>query len=489
MPFAKACKVTSSLKLEGNRVPDGGWGHIVYQKYSSDEKIETFSAVPVPEEPYQPLYELWKRAGFDPFPAVKKTKHHVPGFVLKPREKKTIYHCDHAAAVIGIRIHAADFERSDLVGLSIAAKWDGVAAVDANFGCFFHNELGYHPTSYLLAQMGADGEYANYYPMPFAKSGEIEIINHTEREIVFDGCDVADTEEFNSLYREGEFGYFTSTPYYTKKHTEGADNIIAQISGSGHVAGVVITASGRTPDDRASCEGNVRVHIDGKRTPQVESDGSESYVCYGWGFKFPPSCHPSAGYDGIRYQCENEWSMARMCIGDCYPFNSSLRFGIQSAGCNDEYMNHSGMVFYYDSRKGIIEEQIQQIETGSKALTSVFEGDDDDTLVTMKGDYGKTVSFDTELPENNHTLSIHRISDQFKARQRAKVLVDGVACPTDWVFADSNLHQRWLEDEYVLPASVLTGKNQVHIDLVPVAAEEGEEVTWNVFGLTVHAIR
>ena len=54
--------------------------------------------------------------------------------------------------------------------------------------------------------------------------------------------------------------------------------------------------------------GDVRVYIDGKRTPQVESDGSESYVCYGWGFPTPPEVHPMGGYDGLS---DNPWSMTR----------------------------------------------------------------------------------------------------------------------------------------------------------------------------------
>ena len=49
-----------------------------------------------------------------------------------------------------------------------------------------------------------------------------------------------------------------------------------------------------------SCEGDVRIYIDGKRTPQVESDGSESYVCYGWGFPTPPEVHPMGGMTVFR---------------------------------------------------------------------------------------------------------------------------------------------------------------------------------------------
>lgn len=37
-----------------------------------------------------------------------------------------------------------------------------------------------------------------------------------------------------------------------------------------------------------TCEGDVRIHIDGIKTPQVESDGSESYICYGGDSRLRP---------------------------------------------------------------------------------------------------------------------------------------------------------------------------------------------------------
>ena len=91
-----------------------------------------------------------------------------------------------------------------------------------------------------------------------------------------------------------------------------------------------------------TCEGDVRIHIDGIKTPQVESDGSESYICYGWGFPTPAECNPSGGYDGLS---DNPWSMTRLCLGDSYPFYSQLDFNIESGESNNQYLEHLGDCF------------------------------------------------------------------------------------------------------------------------------------------------
>ena len=79
----------------------------------------------------------------------------------------------------------------------------------------------------------------------------------------------------------------------------GTDSPIAAIQGRGRWLLPILHV---TPNahDIISCEGDVRIYIDGKRTPQVESDGSESYVCYGWGFPTPPEVHPMEGMTVFR---------------------------------------------------------------------------------------------------------------------------------------------------------------------------------------------
>lgn len=113
-----------------------------------------------------------------------------------------------------------------------------------------------------------------------------------------------------------------------------------------------VTCYGERPNI-ITCEGDVRVYIDGNRTPKVESDGSESYVCFGWGFPTPPEVHPFGGYDGLK---DNPWSMTRLCINDYYPFYRSLEFNIESGEYNNQYLEHEGTIFYYGKSTPILEQ-------------------------------------------------------------------------------------------------------------------------------------
>ena len=92
-------------------------------------------------------------------------------------------------------------------------------------------------------------------------------------------------------------------------------------------------------------EGDVHVTIDGNRSPRVESDGSESWILYGPGFRHGPQSNPFSGYasgeKGI------PWSMVRQLLGDYYPFESELTFDIEHGENDQNDMVHSGTLFYY----------------------------------------------------------------------------------------------------------------------------------------------
>ena len=167
-------------------------------------------------------------------------------------------------------------------------------------------------------------------------------------------------------------------------------------------------------------------------------------------------------------------------MGEKYPFLSGVRFQIESGGCNDVYMEHSGMVFYY-GRDEVRLRLIQSIQTGSEeseressyqeqggvrlSLCSFFEGDDDDDAVSKEGYcWMEDGSFRTDseafgsrftvrLPEGICSLILRRVSDQKQGRQRAAVWVDGIRLPNDWYVPDRNEYKRWLEDEYTIPGS------------------------------------
>lgn len=500
MPFAVSVKITSTVKLEGcdRTKGEGGWGHVIFRQFESPENISTFQPEETPV--LNSLTALWKNAGSCIHRLTAPRRQRTGPLELPPGRQIPLFTLRQAGAIAGLRFLISEFNRLDLADLILTAVWDDHSRPDLEvpFGCLFSNELGYHSVRYLLSGMDTDGYFYNYYPMPFSHNCRLYLKNQGSRTVSFLFSEILWTKEWNSFYRENGFLYFRNTPYAVRKHTEGADSIIGRARGSGHIVSSVITAFGETPDSRADCEGDVRVYLDGIRTPQIESDGSESYSCYGWGFETPQEYNPASGYDGHEHK---DWSMHRSLMGDWYPFYQEFIFGVESGGANDLYMEHSGTVFYYGRDEALIRpagildlglpESLRQFQyscPGSwtpAAQTFYFEGDDDHIPVTLTGNYSsRERSFLVTLPEPCCGLILRRVSDQGLGRQKALVYVDETAIDISlWYCPDTNCHKRWLEDEFWIPGSYLKGKTSVRIRIVPIAADPSDtSVFWNDFG-------
>ena len=93
--------------------------------------------------------------------------------------------------------------------------------------------------------------------------------------------------------------------------------------------------------------------------------------------------------------------MVRFMTGDCYPFLESVRFGIESGEDNRaNYLEHSGAVLYYGQDEASERENGFTCADGTPVtLTSYFEGDDDETPVTLTGRYPRTgCAFRMDVP-------------------------------------------------------------------------------------------
>lgn len=312
MPFRNGCRITSSVKLEGPHRDkgQGGWGHVVYHSYPTAQGIETFTG----KEDYSSLVRQWKQTGVDP-KIGKDRMFRMSEKKLAPGESLSLIDVHEGGVINSLKLYMAGMNPDRLQDVWIRVKWDNHEREDVlcPIGCFFGNSLGYNNTRYLLMGATTDGWFYNYFPMPFWERAHVMLENRSGETVTLGFVEVGVGE--NSYDRENS-GYFRSSDYYTRKHTPGADSPIASIKGTGKMVVAHVTCYGERPHI-ITCEGDVRIHIDGIKTPQVESDGSESYICYGWGFPTPSECNPSGGYDGLS---DNPWSMTRLCLGDSYHF-------------------------------------------------------------------------------------------------------------------------------------------------------------------------
>lgn len=487
MPFRNGCRITSSVKLEGPHRDkgQGGWGHVVYHSYPTAQGIETFTG----KEDYSSLVRQWKQTGVDP-KIGKDRMFRMSEKKLAPGESLSLIDVYEGGVINSLKLYMAGMNPDRLQDVWIRMKWDNHEREDVlcPIGCFFGNSLGYNNTRYLLMGATTDGWFYNYFPMPFWERAHVMLENRSGETVTLGFVEVGVGE--NRYDRENS-GYFRSSDYYTRKHTPGADSPIASMKGTGKMVAAHVTCYGERPHI-ITCEGDVRIHIDGIKTPQVESDGSESYICYGWGFPTPAESNPSGGYDGLS---DNPWSMTRLCLGDSYPFYSQLDFNIESGESNNQYLEHLGIVFYYGQDK-ISLVKTDSIDMASKKslkrhkykvegdvsvemLTSCFEGDADDVEVTaMVHKFTGESSFRVKVLPNNHGVRLRRCSDQELPRQCARVWGDGQDAGV-WYLADSNPYKRWIEDEFEIPESLTRDKSVLNIRIVPESREEGCPMSWN----------
>ena len=295
-------------------------------------------------------------------------------------------------------------------------------------------------------------------------------------------------------YEQEKCGYFRTSRYCSRKHIEGADHIIGTIKGKGHLVCSVITGYG-SYDGEITCEGDVRIHTDGIGTPQIESDGSESHACYGWGFATPPETNPFSGYDG---RPNSPWCQVRTFLTDPIPFLTELRFGIESGGNNDQYMEHSGVLMYYgtempgmvltdeidigDENSRRSHRYVSEGNIGAVRLASYYEGDEDHVEIRDETIlFTARSSFQVRIIPENTGIRLRRRSDQLKKRQEARVWVDGVPVEErTWYFADGNPYKRWLEDEFEIPEKYTRGKETLSVSIEPLVQENGDTV-WNEY--------
>lgn len=471
MPFAKSLRITSSIKLEGNHTTGGGWGHAIWHSYPTARGISSFTG----KEEYTKLLELWRQVGTDPKPV---TGNEAAPFTetLPGRTTKTVFARKGEGSLAAIHLQIEPDTPASLGQLWIRISWEDetAPAVACPVGAFFGNEFGRNRVQTLMQGTGGDGRMYNYWPMPFWRSARIELENRgaPESRLTVSGTVVFKPATVQA-YPQARTGHFRASAYQpmTPK-VPGRDSHVATISGSGHVVAGLITA------EQSSCEGDVRVHIDGCGTPAVESDGSESWACYGWGFEFPPQANPASSYDGTD---SSVWSMLRLLMGDFYPFRTGLRLTVEGgAGDESGADPRSGLLFWYGEPEPAMtltdfldvgnpaseaEHDCQAAASTLWNLTSALEGEFDDVPVT---DTGRTLAgpsqFTVRIAPENRGILLRRRSDQFTRGQQARVLVDGqCVAERGWLYADGNPHFRWLEDEFLIPAAYTQGKTQITI--------------------------
>ena len=485
IPFARSCRITTDRECSKS-----AWGHVICQCYYDGRTVRTYDPK---DGAYIRLGRRLRQLGRNPIAMTNAAKTVATDFTLARGESRTVYADDASGLVAGIEVVTRDFDRADLSNLVVRAWWNGARQpdLDVPFGSLFANELGYGQVRTLLSGMGADGSYYDFHPMPYARGARIDFVNAGARAVRFDRVAVTRTREFDALYAARPCGVFRGRYLPPTPTRDLCDTVFAEVRGCGHVVGSTITTRHvRRRSHGSIWEGDARIHLDGLRTPSVESDGSESYSSYGWGYWDPPQSNPWSSYDCHEVR-GRDWSMARHLIGDAYPFSGSFRFGFEHGPENRFPLLPCGAVFWYGF-DGLDWRELEASRSPSAAdpvsLTSVFEGElAFRSPLTLRGRYGAATELRFTVPERTVRVIVRRVSDQRLPRQLARVSVNGrELADLPWFVQDCNPYHRWLEDDYPVAARNL---RPGEVNVIRIEPQPCDGVTsFNDFGYRVFAV-
>ncbi len=512
MPFTKHFKITSSLELKGGlkKEGEGGWGHVTYTLYDTPRDITPYTD----NEDISDLEYAVSHVGEDPKYNEQNELHKTGKHTICAggRQELVCRSGRGSVAAIKLSLSGENAVAATLGDLRLRMYWDGhtKADVDAPIGTFFGNEYGQTDCDHKLLMLGmkyvqgSSLEAYNYFPMPFWSNAKIELYNKGEKAITVDSVEIHFTPDSVVNYQQGEAGYFTSSKYYEKTdNVPSRNSLIATVDGTGLMVYGVLTGYNI---ENAGCEGDVRVFFDDRHSPEIQSDGSESWSSYGWGFVTPPQCNPFSAYNG-KPDVNSDWSEVRLTVGDSYFFNHRIRFELEHGNTNDGGGAHSGQIFCYvldGDARGVLTDSIDMADenalkshqyTAGKYESAVLNASYANGLQYVMTDktvhkaFSDKVSFELDvLPENNGIL-IKRTSSQEKGRQAATVSIDGATVEERiWYYGDYNPHCCWLDDYFLVPSKYTKGKKRITVTLAPMSFE-GAEVTWNHASFEVYSLK
>ncbi|SCF34826.1 DUF2961 domain-containing protein [Micromonospora chaiyaphumensis] len=484
MPYRDSMRITT----QNNPL----FHHVTYRTFADAAGVSRFN----PADPATDVLDMLRAAGTrDPKPAQPGATAVQSTVTVPAQGQASLASLTGPRAVTQLRLRVPDGAATEplLSGLRLRMTFDGRTTVDSPVGEFFGGGLGERFVRSLMFAMDAapGGWYSAWWPMPFRTAATLALVNTTGTTISGVQAEVTSApgaEWTQRLAADGSSGYFT-TQSRRAETVGGSDWTVADQAGRGRFVGVSQTMRGRIVggNTRNYLEGDERVYVDGSPTPQIHGTGTEDFYESGWYFNRGEYTGVFTGNTAHLLRtggCVDECDAAyRLMIGDAVPYGTALRFGIEHGPANDMPAEYASTAFLYTQRT-VATRRTDTLVTGDAAsrsahaytdsgaqaaLTSSFEGDDDTVAQT---DQVRTttapVSFRLAIDPANQGVRLRRQGDQRSGHQQAAVSVDGTPVGV-WLQPLGNDRQRWLADEFVLPAAATAGRSTVTVRLTPAA--------------------
>ncbi|MBO0803266.1 MAG: DUF2961 domain-containing protein [Nocardiopsaceae bacterium] len=386
----------------------------------------------------------------------------------------------------------------------IRIYWDGEStpSVDAPLGSFFGmGYFGAAPTRDVMMGMLDDGTMYMYFPMPFARSARIELVNEMQgsgdKPIPGVSYSITHRPFTGSLANVGYFRTAWTPQTVPPAPGPGQPNPKPvhwlNVSGAGQVVGIVESrfstpTPGRTDRDLGYLEGNVHMWVDGSQTPAWRDNGTEDTFDGGYYFNQGPVENPTSG-DNIK--TDNSIAAYRTFIGDPIPFRNHITINDQPGGTPPEskpgavasYLYSTTdfpLVMYYSQQQRMPRSDSFNVgdataaaqhhyavtgETKSYSLSSTYDSYLHPPQVTgqVNAEQGSS-QFTLRTDPRNQGVVLRRTYDQAVGRQDADVYVDGKLVGP-WYQAYGNDVSRWAQDDFTIPAADTSGKSSISVQL------------------------
>ncbi|HPO16678.1 MAG TPA: DUF2961 domain-containing protein [Candidatus Hydrogenedentes bacterium] len=320
LPYAKHCKVTSSL-------PDFYY-HINYRTYAQGANVKTLSKEDV--EICTPGINAVAAALAAPDKAAGKPKRAKGGdfgYDIAPGKSIQMAKLPGPGAVyeLTLRVEAPDLEAA-LRGVLMTFSVDDVPipTVMAPIGDFFGSAPGNRPYKGLPCGVMDDGTFYSHWVMPFKQGAVLRFDNMTENPVSLRGTVWMARRHWtsDSLYFNAKWRIEKDIPTRPRQ-----DWKILFAQGHGRFAGCMLQLM--NPVGAWWGEGDEKIYVDGEKFPSHFGTGSEDYFCYAWGC---PEVYSHAYHSQPR--CDGPGNLGHTCVNrfhilDNIPFNQACNMDIE----------------------------------------------------------------------------------------------------------------------------------------------------------------
>jgi hypothetical protein len=388
-----------------------------------------------------------------------------------------------------------------LEGARLQILFDGQKTVDTPIGEFFGSGLGKYDVRTLMFSIdnsSPNGWYTTWWPMPFAQSAVVQIVNNSGVPIQGGKIEVTTGRSPalpSQLGPHGSMGYFHAT-FNQTENVMGQDYVFLDTQGRGVFYGLTHTMRGENGNQRGYLEGNERVINDNLLSPAWNGTGTEDFYESGWYFSggipysMPLTGNPAynPGTEGFANDTTGTY---RLFPGEAISFGQRLRFTIQHGPVDDVASNYSSVAFWYGqpTYSTQVTDSLVTTDAASRqshnykvtgdtisTLSSGFSGEFAYVPVTLGLDTASsTISFQLAINPVNDGVRLSRISDENLSYQTAKVYINGALAGT-WVEPWNNPDYRWLNDVFEIPGSLTAGRKAISVQLVPQTGATGTTV-------------